>query len=128
MEKQLPWGKMYLQNGVFICDITKGAHIDVAEMDIWADTAAEFSAGQPFTFVVNLSDMKSVSKEARRLKVYDDERLHIIAGAIQIKSVLSKMLANFFLQMNKIPSPIKIFNEREKALAWLANLEKDYKN
>lgn len=128
MEKQLPWGKMYFQDGVFICDITKGAHIDVAEMDIWADTAAEFSAGQPFTFLVNLSDMKSVSKEARRLKIYEDERLHIIAGAIQIKSVLSKMLANFFLQMNKIPSPVKIFNEREKALNWLANLEKEHKN
>lgn len=38
------------------------------------------------------------------------------------------MLANFFLQMNKIPSPVKLFNEREKALNWLADLEKDYKN
>ncbi len=69
-----------------------------------------------------LSDVSlvwQVSKDARAFFATKQVTDLNIAMALITNSLTSKILANFFMKFNKPASPTKMFNSKEKALAWL---------
>ena len=69
--------------------------------------------------LVTMNKLSGISKEARDLVKHKTMAKAHKAVAMVVTSILSKMIASFFLGFNKPPFPIKSFTKNEDALAWL---------
>ncbi|MEP1024804.1 MAG: hypothetical protein ABJG68_01270 [Crocinitomicaceae bacterium] len=68
--------------------------------------------------IVDNRKIKSITKEARDHFSIKDRETNVSAIAIIIGSSLSRMIANFYLGINKPKIPVKLFNSEEKAVKW----------
>lgn len=75
-----------------------------------------------FNCYVNVFEFKSfssVSKEVRKWASKKSNRnVNSVADAIVCKNLPQKMIANFYLKINKPDYPTKIFSDFEKAVKW----------
>ncbi len=69
--------------------------------------------------LIDMREMKSISREAR--DYYASERTCSIqrATALLVESRVSKVMANFFMGLNKPITPARMFTEPEAAVQWL---------
>ena len=68
--------------------------------------------------IVDNRKIKSITKDARDHFSIKDRETNVSAIAIIIGSSLSRMIANFYLGINKPKIPVKLFNSEEKAVQW----------
>lgn len=71
-----------------------------------------------YPLLIDATEVKSITKEARDYFSMNNRESKVVAFAILIKSPLSKIIANFFMGLNKPRVPIKIFTEENKATEW----------
>ena len=77
--------------------------------------------GRKVPVLVDLSNTISASKEARAYFTKPEVAEIQSACAMIVKSLLSQMVGNFFLGLNKTRFPLKLFKNEEEARTWLAN-------
>lgn len=80
----------------------------------------EFSEGKDHFVVIDFSNIKSVTKEAR--DYMNDPKgglAGIRGGAFLSSNVVSTLLINLYLKINKPVIPSKFFTDRKEALKWL---------
>ncbi len=81
----------------------------------------EIIGGKKRPLLVDISKVKSVSREAREYFV-SSEGAEIISGcAMLVGSPMSREIGNFFLDLTKLAYPIKLFTSEAEALMWLKN-------
>jgi hypothetical protein len=97
----------------FSFDIT----LEDAMLEIAFCTAA--GGGERVAALVNITNVKSVNREARQYYSSEDADRAYKAVALIVNSPVSKMLGNFFMGLNKPPMPLKLFNLEEDGIAWL---------
>ena len=69
--------------------------------------------------LADMSQIKSVSREARECYSRKESEEFTSAMALIAKSAVSKVIGNFFLGLNKPPYPIKLFTSEKEAIDWL---------
>lgn len=74
--------------------------------------------------LIDATNIKSISKEARDYFGSDEGSKNIAASALIINSIVGKFMSNFFLQINKPKVPIRVFTDRKDAVSWLRQFEK----
>ncbi|MES2566389.1 MAG: STAS/SEC14 domain-containing protein [Bacteroidota bacterium] len=74
-----------------------------------------------YPLIIDFQNVKHVTKEARVYLASKEGCNKIKAGAIIVDSTLTKVMANFFLQINKPLVPSKLFTDEESAEKWLSN-------
>jgi hypothetical protein len=79
----------------------------------------KISKGISYPLFVDISNVKNTTKEARSYTSKGDAALLVSATALWGTSELTKVMANFFLTINKPEVPVRFFSDREKALQWL---------
>jgi len=69
--------------------------------------------------LIDMREMKSITREAR--EYFANERTCSIqrATALLIKSKVTRVMANFFMGLNKPITPTRMFTESEDAVQWL---------
>ena len=69
--------------------------------------------------LVDMRAIKSISRDAR--EYYANERTASIqrATALVIKSPLSRVIANFFMGLNRPLTPTRMFTDVDEAIEWL---------
>ncbi|MCB0409645.1 MAG: hypothetical protein KDD29_05465 [Flavobacteriales bacterium] len=75
-------------------------------------------SGTKYSMLVDTREIKSITKEARNHFSMNNRESKVVAFAMLIKSPLSKVIANFFLGLNKPRVPVKIFTNEKKAIDW----------
>ncbi len=81
----------------------------------------ELSEGADFSWLVNITGMKSITKEAR--EYYGEvENSHLKAVGLVTNSPVSKVFGNFFLRFNKPEIPVRLFSSEIQAYDWLKEL------
>lgn len=75
--------------------------------------------GQNYPFLIRINSIKNSTKEARDYLSSETGGQGIIAAAIFVDSILTNMLATFFIFLNKPKIPAKIFKDEIKAMEWL---------
>lgn len=70
--------------------------------------------------LVDISHVKSVSKEARELLAHKDHTVGLSASALLTSSYLSKIIGNLFLKFNKPSIPTRIVNTKEEGVKFLS--------
>ncbi len=91
--------------------------LETAVKDI--QETARIGAGKKVPVVVNLTGLKSVSRDARRYYSGEETAKYVSAAALVADSPVSRVLGNFFLGIDKPPMPIRLFSSEEKAREWL---------
>ena len=78
----------------------------------------ELSEGTDFSWLVDITNLKSITKEAREFfgKI---ENSHMKATGLVTNSPVSKVFGNFFLRFNKPKLPVRLFSSEKQAIRWL---------
>jgi len=75
-------------------------------------------AGTRRPLLVDMTQVKSISREARACYATQTHR-YISAVALVVGSPLSRMIANFFLGLNRTAQPTRLFRTVDEAAIWL---------
>ncbi len=111
--------KLWLDEGGIVHELFS-PKTDVTIQDAKQSMAVglELSEGADFAWLVDITQMKSITKEAREYfgKV---ENSHMKAVALVTSSPVSKVFGNFFLRFNKPKLPVRLFSSEKQAIRWL---------
>ena len=69
-----------------------------------------------------LTDVKvlaELTSEARKIAASKENTENLVAQAIVVKWVATKLIANAFMKLNKPHYPVKTFSDEGKAVKWL---------
>ena len=92
-------------------------HLHDAEENTAA--VAAFYSGKKFPLLVDIRNIKSISRQAREHFTLKGRESVVNAYAMVLSSSLSRMIGNFFLTFDKPAVPVRLFNDETEALAWL---------
>ena len=79
----------------------------------------EVSAGIPRPLLIDISDVKTMSREAREIYANVSSKERVRAVGLITKSAMSRILGNFFLSFNRPSVPVKLFADSDLARKWL---------
>lgn len=104
-------------DGIVRTKVKQGAEI-VLEDAMENSKAVNSFNGEKYTMIVDTTMAKSISKEARDYFSMKGRDSKVIAFAILINSPLSKIIANFFMGLNKPRVPVRLFTNENDAITW----------
>ncbi len=108
------------EDGIMRHNMHKGAVLGLAAAEDLIAKSTQLSGGKKCPFLVKTSGTKSMSREARSFLSSSEESAKISAAvAFLITSPVTRVLANFFIGLNKPIFPVKLFTDEKNALAWL---------
>jgi hypothetical protein len=115
--------KLWIENGVFHVKIFVET-FSLAMAQVGVKERVRMCGGTAFPMLSDCRKVKLFDKEARDFLAQPQNTVCISAGAILISSQLQKIIANFFIQLNKPPAPAKMFTDEAEALNWLQQFKK----
>lgn len=114
-----PSGPTWLdEDGIMITINTITTHTRQEAVDNMVVTK-EVAAGKPRPLLVDLTKVKSMSKEAREEYTKSESQQIVTAVALLTTSNVGKMVGNLFIGFNKHVIPVKLFTDAHKAKEWL---------
>lgn len=81
---------------------------------------ARLSVGTRRPLLVDMSQVKAISREARVYYAGPEVAKVISAVALLVGSPLSRAIGNFFIGFNRAAVPIRLFGSEADAVAWLS--------
>ena len=88
----------------------------------------QVSQGKIRPVFADIRNVKTVGAEERRFYARVETKDLFSAVAMLVDSPLSRVIGSFFLGLNRLPIPIRLFTSEEHALEWLRGfLEKESK-
>lgn len=79
----------------------------------------ELCAGKKLPVLIDLTDTLGASQEARRLYSGDDVSRYTAATAMIVSSPVTKVMASFFLKLNRPRRILRLFTSEPEAIEWL---------
>lgn len=89
-----------------------------------ADTVKTNGGNFPEFLLIDLTDIRSMTRDAREEYKKVSGKDEVRAIALLTASLSGRLLGNFFLSFNRAHAPIKLFSDYDKAHQWLLS----YKN
>jgi hypothetical protein len=87
-----------------------------------------FSENKPHYILIDFSNVKLVTKEARDYMNDPITGLKgLLGGAFLGNNPVATVFVNLFFRINKPPVPSRFFTDREEALAWLRKIRDEKK-
>lgn len=85
-----------------------------------------FSEGQPHYILIDFTNVKSATKEARDyMNSVDGGLKNILGGAFLSNNVVATLLINLYLKINRPVVPARFFTNKEEAVRWLTKVKSD---
>ncbi len=111
-------------DGVIQITYKKGVVIDIDLQNRIAAIFNELCKDGKRPFLFNAFDGVSVTPEARANAIKMEKTFPAIATAVLADTLAYKLIANFYLKVNRPQSPYRVFTEMEKAIEWLQSFVK----
>lgn len=110
------------ENDICITQVKPNAIIELQDALENSASVKKLSDGKVYPMLVNLKEIKTISKEARDHFSMQGRTPGVSAIGLLIKSPVSSIIGNFFLGMNKSAVPTKLFTNEGKAKNWLKQI------
>ena len=107
------------ESNILRMNIMEGADIDLNESKNNLNAFDAISQGNSYSLMLDARTNWNTSKEAREYTAKEESKRDIIGRAILVKSLSSRLFAHFYIKFNHLHSTTRIFNNEEKAIAWL---------
>jgi hypothetical protein len=105
---------------IIMAEFDDGAELDIEDARASTRAMTEVSGGEERPLLVDFSNLKSQTKECREYYAKDPEHIKTYSAvALLVSSPLSRIIANFFLGINKPIKPTRLFEDRGAAVEWL---------
>lgn len=124
--KQLDFPEVNIQlksNGIVYVLFKDNCTLDIDLQMRLLDYYVDITEGKRMRFVFLAGDNVSITKEARDNAVLIEEKSMVGASAIIVTNLAYKIIANFYMKVNKPKRPLKAFANESDALEWLSNIE-----
>lgn len=121
---ETPYLKMWMEENILYAVYTKNLDLTINVAKQCVSERIAFSEGVSRVCIFDVTGVKSVTKEAREY-LASEGAMYIKAGALLIKSALTRMLGNIFLLINKPYVPTKLFTDIKDAKEWLKQFAAD---
>jgi hypothetical protein len=103
--------------------------VDVAEITEMIEYVKEFLGEKEHYAVVDFGGSLSSSGEARAIYAASDYiQKYRMADAFLVKSLAVRLVANFFINVNRPKVNTKLFTDEDAAVKWLQGLQKKKKD
>lgn len=121
MQVENEYVRIYSEDGIVIGEIKKNAYIDLAGAKKIVEERKKFTNYSNSLILLDATEVKGISKEARDFFGTNEGTELLIASAIYTNSKLSNFLANFLMKVNLINTfiPVKLFTNKDEAIRWL---------
>ena len=83
------------------------------------ETIKKITENKTSPLLVDMRQQKSISREARQFYSRKETMDTVTALALIVGSPISKVMANFYLGLNKPPYPTRLFTNEDEAIDWL---------
>ncbi|GAA4841844.1 hypothetical protein [Algivirga pacifica] len=122
-KSETQFAEIYLSDGILFYDYKPMNELSLKVAEECVQDRILFSNKTTYPCLFNIQSVKEVSKDARDYLANEGNQ-YILASAIVISSPIVKMLANFFIRVNKPKNPTKIFTDEVNAVEWLNQFNK----
>lgn len=99
--------------------VKPGSEISREDARTNTEAVLTISEGKNFPILVDLRQIKSISKEARDHFSMRGRKPHVTAIAMLVSSPVSRIIGNFFLGLNKPTVPTRMFTSEPDAERWI---------
>ena len=106
-------------DGILHVTFKEGTEIDVALQDKMIEVYLEICGDKKRPFLYTGIGDVSITKEGREHSKNLEDVFPATATAIVADNIAYKIIANFYLKINKPKSPYKVFKDIASAEAWL---------
>jgi hypothetical protein len=109
------------ENDIVHIQIKPGASISMAEIHIARQIIKEFTNNKEFSLLLDTKTDYNINNDAREFlasrSLYNRK-----AMAVVVRTFAAKLSVSVFMKFYKLSTPVKIFNTKSNALAWLYDL------
>lgn len=107
------------QEGIVMARVLHGIDIDIDKAKTYHELVEYLTQSDPHCTVIDLTGISSITTDARKfLQETSSKWGKTIAVALITNTFTSRVLANFFLSVNKPSYPIRVFNSHLEAHHW----------
>ena len=93
--------------------------MDIAVAMQTVNDRLNFFQKKSYPSLFDITEVKQTTKEARDFMANEGNDL-VLASAMIVTNPMLKMMANFYIMVNRPKNPTKLFTDRESALEWLS--------
>jgi hypothetical protein len=104
-------------DGIIVQTVKTGARQELKDAKENIALYLRLAGGQKRALLVDLRESGATGRGVR--EYYAQNAVHLVASAFLIGSSLSRMIGNFFINLNKPVSPCRLFTDEADAIAWL---------
>jgi hypothetical protein len=109
-----------IENEVLFCSYKPHLEIDIVAAKRIIKDRIDFTEGKAYPIMIDFSNMKSVTKEARDyMNSPSGGLIGLLCGAFLSKSVVATLFINLYLKINNPTIPAKFFTNKADARNWL---------
>lgn len=112
----------FVPEGYIQTVVKSGSEISLADAEKNTEAVVELSKGSNYPILVDLREIKSISKEARDHFSMRGRKPHVTAISMLVNSPVSKIVGNFFLGLNKPTVPTRLFTSQKEAINWVLKI------
>ncbi len=113
-------GKVWLtEDGIIRQNVVPHTDFTLQDAQETIAAAVKLSEGKPLPMLVDLTGLKSITKEARNYFGKEVTSHNLSAVGLLFTSAVTQVLGNFFLRFNRPEIPVKLFNSETQAIRWL---------
>lgn len=103
-----------------------GAELHIGQCPEVTEALIKATRGEIRPLIVDFKNMKSQTKESR--DYYSKDPRHAAthtATALVVNNAVTRMIANFFIGLNKAVKPVRLFDDYQSAVQWILALPAD---
>jgi len=115
---------MWIDDGILFSSYKINLAIDLERAKKIVEDRLSFTEGRSYLILIDFSNIKSVSKEARDYMNDPDGGLKgILGGAFLSNNVVGTLFINLYIKINRPSTPTRFFTNKDEALQWLRKIK-----
>jgi len=116
------------QDDILISSYQPGLHVDINIARDLINSRLDYCQGKPMYVLIDFTNVKSVTKEAREYMNHPEGGLKgVLGGAFLSGNVVATLFVNLYLKLSAPVIPAKFFTKRADAITWLKELKEKEK-
>jgi hypothetical protein len=111
--------KLYFEGNTLFTEMFDNVEIDINDARENYEASVKLTNEKKYLSLVIAAPFVSITKEAREEVNKALMYKNTIAQAIIVKSMANRLMGNFLVKLYKPHCPLKLFSNKEDAIAWL---------
>jgi hypothetical protein len=105
-------------DGIGLMHFKDGVTVDIPEQMEHLNGIIELTDNHHTPFVVTAGNGVTFTKDARENALIVEDQSPVCASAIVVQNLAYRLLAEFYIKIQKPKTPYKLFTSKEKAFEW----------